>query len=187
MSIDEHLVRRFVEETGTRMPAVVEAFTLLLERSWPVQPALDDLREAARASSRTDVACTRLLAAFDAVHARHGTAMFWWKDEDSRFLGFCPRVALASGLEGRLLVGETDADPRVAWNRQAALYARDDRDVMVSGTPRFDIVERQDREDGTVWLRTSKVPYTRAAQSGTVGGLDTISVSEAQRLAKLAR
>lgn len=187
MSSEDRLVTRFVEETGARMPAVIEAFTLLLERSWPVHPALEDLREAARAGVRREIACTRLLAAFDAVHARHGTAMFWWKDETSRFLGFCPRVALASGLEARLLVGQTDADPRVAWNRQAALYARDDRDVMTSGAPRFDIVERQDREDGTVWLRTSKVPYASGAGAGTVGGLDTISVHEAQRLTKLAR
>ncbi|MBN8610089.1 MAG: hypothetical protein J0L92_05880 [Deltaproteobacteria bacterium] len=187
MANDDHLLRRFVEETGARMPSVIEAFTLLLERSWPVQPALEDLREAARVAARQEVACARLLAAFDAVHARHGTAMFWWKDETSRFLGFCPRVALASGLEARWLVGETDADPRVAWNRQAALYARDDRDVMSSGTPRFDIVERQDRQDGTVWLRTSKVPYSSNAGAGTVGGLDTISGNEAQRLTKLAR
>jgi hypothetical protein len=187
MANDDHLLRRFVEESGARMPAVIEAFTLLFERSWPVQPALEDLREAARSPARRDVACARLLAAFDAVHVRHGTAMFWGKDETSRFLGFCPRIALASGLEARWLVGQTDADPRVAWTRQAALYMRDDREVMTSGTPRFDIVERQDREDGTVWLRTSKVPYTSTAGAGTVGGFDTISVSEAQRLTKLAR
>lgn len=187
MSSDPHLVRRFVEETGARMPAIVAAFTLLLERSWPVPSALADLREASRRGTAPEAALTRMLVVFDTVHARHGTAMFWWKDEDSRFLGFCPRVALASGLEARLLVGQTDADPRVAWNRQAALYARDDRDVMTGGVPRFDIVERQDREDGTVWLRTSKVPYTSAGGAGTVGGLDTISVSEAQRLLKLSR
>jgi hypothetical protein len=92
---------------------------------------------------------------------RHGTAMFWWKDETSRFLGFCPRLSLASGVEGHLLVGHGDADPRVAWTRQAALYMRDDREV--------------------------KVPYTSTAGAGTVGGFDTISVSEAQRLTKLAR
>jgi len=183
---DAELIQRFVRATGERMPAVVESFRTLFERSWPVPAALDSLWTAERTSDARSV-CERLVAAFDAVQARHGTVMFWWKDEDSRFLGFCPRLAQASGLDAHTLVGCSDADPRVAWNRQAALYMRDDREVLASAMPRFDIVERQDREEGTVWLRTSKVPYMSAVGAGTLGGLDVISVAEATRLAKLAR
>ncbi len=186
MPHDVELIQRFVHATGERMPAVVSSFRILLERSWPVSTALDCLWTAERTSDPRSV-CDRVVAAFDAVQARHGTVMFWWKDEESRFLGFCPRLAQASGLDGSSLVGCNDADPRVAWNRQAALYLRDDREVLATGLPRFDIVERQDRESGTVWLRTSKVPYASAAGGGTLGGLDVISVAEATRLAKLAR
>jgi hypothetical protein len=77
--------------------------------------------------------------------------------------------------------------PAVVWNRQAAVYMRDDREVMLSGAPRFDIVERQDREAGTVWLRTSKVPYACPAGQGTVGGFDTISAAHAAELARKRR
>lgn len=186
MPHDDELVRRFAESSSTRSRAVLAAFTTLLERSWPVPAALAPLR-ASSASDSHAVTIRRVLDALDAVHAQHETAMFWWKDEESRFLGFCPRLCAASGLPPQLLSGVTDADPRVPWNRQAALYMRDDREVLASGGPRFDILERQDRDTGTVWLRTSKVPYTGVGGDGTVGGFDTISVAEAQRLAKQAQ
>lgn len=186
MPHDDELVRRFAESSGTRARAVLGALTTLLERSWPVPAALAPLR-ASSVSDGHAVTIRRVLDALDAVHAVHDTAMFWWKDEESRFLGFCPRLCAASGLSPSILLGVTDADPRVPWNRQAALYMRDDREVLASGAPRFDILERQDRDTGTVWLRTSKVPYAGVGGDGTVGGFDTISVAEAQRLAKQAQ
>ncbi len=160
MPHDDELVRRFAESSGTRSRAVLAAFTTLLERSWPVPAALAPLR-ASSASDNHAVTIRRVLDALDAVHA--------------------------SGLPPQLQVGVNDADPRIRWNRQAALYMRDDREVLASGAPRFDILERQDRDSGTVWLRTSKVPYTGVGGDGTVGGFDTISVAEAQRLAKQAQ
>lgn len=111
--------------------------------------------------------------------------MFWWKDESSHFLGCCPRFAAASGLAARDLFGRDDLDPAVAWSRQGALYMKDDREVLAAFEPRFDILERQDREaQSTVWLRTSKVPYRGTAGAGTVGGFDTISAADALELAK---
>lgn len=186
MPHDDELVRRIAEATGTRARAVLAAFATLLERSWPVPTALEALR-AASVSDTPTTSVRRVLDALDAAHAQHKTAMFWWKDADSRFLGFCPRLCVASGLPPLQFVGVTDADPRVPWNRQAALYMRDDREVIASREPRFDILERQDRETGTVWLRTSKVPYAAVGGEGTVGGFDTISLAEAQRLAKQAQ
>lgn len=183
---ENELSRQIAEATGTRARAVLDAFGTLLERSWPVPAALEALRAATTNDSHT-ATVRRVLDALDAVHAQHETAMFWWKDADSHFLGFCPRLCAASGVPPLQLVGVTDADPRVHWNRQAALYMRDDREVLASREPRFDILERQDREAETVWLRTSKVPYASVGGQGTVGGFDTISLAEAQRLAKQAQ
>ncbi len=79
-------------------------------------------------------------------------------------------------------MGLSDVSPEVAWSRQGNLYRRDDRAVLDALSPKLNIVERQDRSDGTIWLRTSKVPYRSAAGAGTVGGLDIISEQTAQRL-----
>lgn len=176
-------VERAVSATGARMPNVVEAFATLFRTSWPHPTVLEAVQSASREHGFRE-ACTRLEAAFDAAYVVYPTACFWWKDEGSRFLGFCPRLATASGVPHMDLFGRTDADPDVLWNRQAALYMKDDREVLASATPRFDIVERQDRGSETVWLRTSKVPYASPAGAGTVGGFDMISAAHARELAR---
>ncbi|MFO0548547.1 MAG: hypothetical protein U0271_09180 [Polyangiaceae bacterium] len=183
MAGTDRLVVQATTQTGQRMPSVLSAFADLLRQSWPCRPALESLAAAQREHEFLE-ACRKLVAALDAAHAEYPSAAFWWKDESSRFLGFCNRFAVASGIPSQKLFGLTDADPGVVWSRQAALYMKDDREVLAAGKPRFDIVERQDREDGTLWLRTSKVPYIGVGGSGTVGGFDTISAARALELAK---
>lgn len=183
MSGESGFIDRVASGTGARTPHVAAAFATLMRTSWPQPRVLESVLSATREHAFRD-ACGKLLDTFDAAHATYPTACFWWKDESSHFLGFCPRLATASGLTTLELLGRTDADPDVVWSRQAALYMKDDREVLASGQPRFDIVERQDREGGTVWLRTSKVPYVGPSGSGTVGGFDMISAAHARELAK---
>jgi hypothetical protein len=182
----EEFVTRSTSLTGNRMFAVASAFGALVGRSWPKPAVVRAMARAERQSTELEV-CASLLAALDVAYAEFPTAMFWWKNERSEFLGFCPRLAAASGVAPLELLGRSDADPAVVWNRQAALYMRDDREVMSSRAPRFDIIERQDRGDTTVWLRTSKVPYDCVAGAGTVGGFDTISAVQAAELARKRR
>ncbi len=179
----DDVVARVVSGTGGRMPAVLAGFVVLIEYSWPDAGILERVRKAQ--DERTPIAaCRALLGALDALNRVFPTATFWWKNELSVFLGFCPRLASASGVPAKDLLGQTDAAQAVAWNRQAALYMRDDRQVLTSRSPRFDILERQDRKEGTVWLRTSKVPYFSEHGDGTLGGFDTISAQQATLLAR---
>lgn len=175
------LIESLATATAERGPAVVRAFATLLEHSWS-RPGLGAELARLGTEDRPRFLVRRLLTVLDLVHTSYPTAMFWWKDEESRFLGFCPRFAEASGLAADDLLGRTDDDPRVVWSRQGARYRKDDREVLASAAPRFDIIERQDREGEVVWLRTSKVPYDAAGRLGTVGGFDTITPAEAQRL-----
>lgn len=54
------------------------------------------------------------------------------------------------------LLGKTDFDPALPWNRQAAWYRRHDEDLVKSKGSLLDILERQDQTDGTAWLHTGK-------------------------------
>ncbi|NUP07499.1 MAG: PAS domain-containing protein [Polyangiaceae bacterium] len=179
----EEFVTRVCTQTGERIGAIRAAFILLVRRSWP-KPEVVRAFEREPADPTVLTSCRTLLGAFDVTHAEYPTAMFWWKNEKSEFLGFCGRFADASGVKAVDLLGRTDADPAVTWNRQAAIYMRDDREVLASGVPRFDLLERQDRGNATVWLRTSKVPYQSPHGSGTVGGFDAISSAQARQLAR---
>lgn len=177
------LSRRASEATGSRMPAVVDAFLSLFQACWPEGvPAL---------TARVGPSPYQWIEdAFSAVHAAHPSAAFWWKDESSVFLGACERFGLLAGLACSAdLIGLREGDPKLAWARQSSLYRRDDQAVLSAFEPKLDIVERQDRPDGSVvWLRTSKVPYRAVSgPSGTVGGFDVVSAARAAELSKKLR
>lgn len=167
--------------------AASQALGTLLDATWPgsgAEPLLAALGDA------TDVDGFRatLGEIFGAVHASFPGAHLWWKDEHSHFLGACPNLLKASTLdEATLLSGIDDHDPRLPWTRQAALYVKDDREVFVAQQAKLNIVERQDQVDGTVWLKTSKVPYRNPdGTGGTVGGFEVIDEKAAWKLKRAA-
>jgi len=121
------------------------------------------------------------------VRSTYPNARFWWKDERSHFLGACSQFIEDTGLEQDVLLsGISDSDSRLPWTRQAALYLRDDREVFDSKQARINIVERQDRPEGTFWLKTSKVPFRNQDEmtGGTVGGFEMITAQEAWRYSR---
>ncbi|MEJ1929434.1 PAS domain S-box protein [Nostoc sp. NIES-2111] len=82
----------------------------------------------------------------------------FWKNRNSRFLGCNRQMLLDAGLSSAAeIIGKTDFD--LLWQEQAALYQADDRIVIDSGQPKFNIEEPLIKGDKqTVWLRTSKIP-----------------------------
>ena len=164
--------------------AISQALDVLLDQSWP--GAGHAKRTADLAKATTDEQFHRRAdRLFAQVHGLHPQAHFWVKDAQSHFLAACPNLLAASGLDREtLLSGINDVDGRLPWMRQGPLYVRDDRAVFLSGVAKLNIVERQDRGDETIWLKTSKVPYAMQGTSagGTVGGFQEISAKEAWQL-----
>jgi hypothetical protein len=72
------------------MRPVASAFLALVRRSWPLPKVVGTFADAERERQPAGI-CRALLRAFDVAYAEYATAMFWWKDEGSHFLGFCPR------------------------------------------------------------------------------------------------
>ncbi len=168
--------------------AIARAFELLLGTSWPDVSV--DAELAALAAGASGDLRSRSEALFAAVQARYPGTHLWVKDEHSHFLAACPLIVAASGLDAdTLFSGINDHDPRIAWSRQGPLYVRDDYEVFSSNTAKLDIVERQDREDGVVWLKTSKAPFRNAdgKTGGTVGAFEVISAKEAVELSRKRR
>lgn len=93
-----------------------------------------------------------------------------WKDLNSVYQG-CNRVfAQGAGVSGpEKIVGKTDFD--LPWSRaESEGYRADDREVMRGNTPKYHIIETQQRPDGTtIWLNTTKIPLTDTF--GTVEGV----------------
>ncbi len=83
----------------------------------------------------------------------------YWKDRQSVYLGCNQASATAAGLSSpEEIIGKTDFD--LPWAKTEAMaYRADDKAVMESGQPRFEIIEPQHRAYGSLsWLDTAKVP-----------------------------
>jgi PAS domain S-box-containing protein len=93
----------------------------------------------------------------------------FWKDTESRYLGCnLPLARDAGRATADEIVGKNDYD--LVWKVHADQYRSDDREVMLSGTPKVGFIEPLDRGDGrTVWLRTSKAPLRDA--DGQITGI----------------
>ncbi|MBD2503106.1 PAS domain S-box protein [Anabaena azotica] len=82
----------------------------------------------------------------------------FWKDRNSRFLGCNRQLLLDAGLSlAAQIIGKTDFD--LPWREQAPLYQADDRIVIESGQPKFNIEQPLTTGDNrTIWLSINKIP-----------------------------
>jgi PAS domain S-box-containing protein len=97
----------------------------------------------------------------------------FWKDRDSIYLGANRALLEAVGLKSsEEIVGKSDYD-LPGGKKQADSFREDDRRVMESGIPKYDIIEPYLRADGThAWAKTNKVPL-RDTEGNVVGILGT--------------
>jgi PAS domain S-box-containing protein len=101
----------------------------------------------------------------------------FWKDRNSRYLGCNRQLMLDAGLSSiEEIIGKTDFD--MVWREQAPLYQADDRIVMESGQPKFNIEEPFTKSGNLQrWLRTNKMPLYNAdgAIIGVVASYEDIT------------
>jgi PAS domain S-box-containing protein len=100
-------------------------------------------------------------------------AAVFWKDRDLLYLGgnrtFLAAVGLNSSEE---VVGKNDYE--LPWDKeQTDSFREDDRKVIESGIPEYDIIEPYLKANGThAWAKTNKVPL-RDAEGNIIGVLGT--------------
>ncbi len=104
----------------------------------------------------------------------------FWKDRDSIYLGGNRSWLEAAGLKSsEEVVGKSDYD--LPWEKeQTDKFREDDRRVMESGIPEYDIIEPYLRADGThAWAKTNKVPLrdTEGNVTGVLGTYEDITAN----------
>jgi PAS domain S-box-containing protein len=113
-------------------------------------------------------------------------ASVFWKDRDSLYLGGNRTWLTAAGLNSsEEVIGKSDYE--LPWDKTlAGSFREDDKRVMGSGIPEYDIIETYTRVDGSQsWARTNKVPL-RDRNGNIVGIIGTYEDITEQKLAEVA-
>lgn len=105
----------------------------------------------------------------------------FWKNRESRYLGCNKRFAEDGGfLTPEEVVDKSDDD--FPWKDLAEKYRRDDKEVMDSGIPKYNILEKIIFSSGdNRWLMTSKMPMFNNIGKviGMIGVYDDITDKKA--------
>lgn len=107
-------------------------------------------------------------------------ARVFWKNKDLVYIGCNEMFAKDAGFsDPKEIVGKNDH--MLGWSAMAALYQNDDRRIIETGVPSFDIQENLITADGkTHSIITSKVPL-RNTQNEIIGVLGTYMDITAQK------
>ena len=154
---------------------------------WRDLPAVSPERAAGWATATESALRTELAEYVSRTSAPScGTRMFWKVGSDLTFGGCNAHFAKdASFSRAEDVVGITDLDRRLPWRNQGAKYRADDKAVVASGRANLEIIERQNRGDGTVvWVRAAKVPI-RLANGQVMGLLGAYEEIDDQRGVKM--
>jgi PAS domain-containing protein len=169
-----------------RLRALLAASLLVKEAGWPsLHPRMKT--SATGWVTASMVALETEFAEFlEAVSDPKSRVRYFWKAMPALSFGGCnPQFAQDAGLPREALIGLTDLDPRLPWARQAAKYRQDDQEIIESGKPDLELVERQATPSGGIsWVRVAKAPLRTASEEifGLVGMYESLDGVQGPRL-----
>jgi hypothetical protein len=140
--------------------AVLEAYKMVKDASWPdLHPGM--AKGSTRWAQASEADLRKELQGYIDETAKPGrdVRVFWKLGDDLRFGGCNLMFVKDAGLKSPAeMVGLDDFSEKLPWNAQAAKYRFDDKEVVDSGKPKLDILERQNSAKGTVWVLVGKAP-----------------------------
>jgi PAS domain S-box-containing protein len=143
LSIDQKPMRLWVE---------ISVDPLVLDGKRHAIIAINNIDERKRAETALSLLGEELQTILDSV-----SASIFFKDKENRFLRVNAAFSKLMGMPKDQLQNRSIFDfyPR----EQAEAFWRDDKDVILSGKSKLDIIEPMQVADQTRWMQTDKVPY----------------------------
>lgn len=94
-------------------------------------------------------------------------AWVFYKDKKNNFVRVNKALADVMGMPREKLEGQPLS--KFYPKKQAEAYWKDDKEVMASGRPKRNIIEPMDSPEGTLWVKTDKIPYRN--EEGNIMGI----------------
>jgi len=174
-----------MSEDAAVLRAVLAAYNIVMEASWPaLHPAM--AQRATRWHGETQTALQAELTEYleESARSDQHVRVFWKLGPEFKFGGCNALFARDAGFsQPDELVGLDDFDRRLPWRHQAAKYRLDDEEVFKNGTPKLDILERQQSSTGITWVRAGKAPVRKAGEIlGIFGMYELLDAEQGRRL-----
>jgi len=125
-----------------------------------------DITERKQAEENVKNAKDELQMILDSV-----PAIIFYKDTESRIIRANKTLANSLKMPVKDIVGKTTEE--LFPKGQAEKMRKDDREVIISGKPKRDIIQPYDTPEGTRWVITDKMPYKD--KEGKITGIISLS------------
>lgn len=163
-----------ISKNGTIIP--IELHSRLVESGGKkfVLSVIRDITERKQAEGKNQKLNEELQVILDSV-----PAWIFYKDKENRFVRVNKAYADATGMPKEKLEGASLFD--LYSKEEAEKYWKDDKEVTESGKPKIGIIESVTTKEGTLWVRTDKLPY-RDLQGNIIGVLGfAIDITEQKK------
>lgn len=165
---------------------ILRAYKLVRDASWPdLNPSMAgrSAQWPALGAGELEAELSRYLA--EAAGAERAERVFWKLGPDLAFGGCNQHFAEDAGFRRPAdLLGLTDFDPRLPWQRMAAKYRADDEEVVQARQAKLNILERQETPHGVVFVLVSKAPVL-GPEGSALGILGIYGVVDNKRAAQI--
>ncbi len=173
------------QESAEELRAVLAAYKLVKDASWPeLNPGLAAAEP--RWAGAGDAQLARELQSYvDETNVASCTVRVFWKTgRELTFAGCNKNFAKDAGFSSPAeLIGLNDFSDKLPWAAQAAKYRFDDKEIIDGGSPRLDILERQNSASGVVWVLVGKAPIRAGARAiGILGMYQHLDNDKARKL-----
>jgi PAS domain S-box-containing protein/putative nucleotidyltransferase with HDIG domain len=171
LNLDDDTPGKFVKDDIKKLQPLVNAAAIALENARLFEEVRKEITERKQAEENMKNIKGELQMILDSV-----PALIFYKDTEGRIIRANKMLADALKLTVKDIVGKTTEElfPR----EQAENMRKDDREVIVSGKPKRDIIQPYTTPDGIRLLISDKIPYRdkKGKVTGVIGFAKDITV-----------
>lgn len=171
LNLDGDTPGKFVKDDIEKLQPLVNAATIALENARLFEEVRKEITERKQAEENMKNIKDELQMIMDSV-----PAIISYKDTESRIIRANKTLADSLKMPVKDIVGKTTDE--LFPKEQAEKMRKDDREVIVSGKPKRDIIQPYTTPDGIRWLTTDKIPYKdkKGKVTGVIGLSKDITV-----------